>query len=51
LEHQGQGNQSSIIDESPSSIGHVNHHSIWTVRNRGADLLGGSAENREFEIK
>lgn len=46
LEDQGQGNQSSIIDDSSTSVGHVSHHSIWTVTDHapGVDLLGSSAE-------
>lgn len=46
LDDPVQGNQSSIIDDSPTSVGHVHHHSIWTVTDHtpGVDLLGSSAE-------
>jgi hypothetical protein len=46
IEDPVQGNQSSIIDDSPTSVGHVNHHSIWKVTDHapGVDLLGSSAE-------
>lgn len=46
LEDQGDGNQSSIIDDSPTSVGHVNHHSTWTITDHapGVDLFGSSAE-------
>jgi hypothetical protein len=46
LDDQAQANQSTIIDDSPTSLGHVSHHSTWTVTNHapGIDLLGSSAE-------
>lgn len=46
LEEQVQANQSSTLDDSPTSLGHVHHHSIWTITDHapGIDLLGSSAE-------
>jgi hypothetical protein len=46
LEERAPTNQSALVDDTPTSLGHVSHHSTWTVteHNPAVDLLGSSAE-------
>jgi Transient receptor potential (TRP) ion channel len=46
LEDHSQENQSRMVDDSPTSVGRVHHHSIRTITdlNPRVDLLGSSAE-------
>lgn len=46
MDEQGRGKHLSTIEDSPTSLGHVQHHSIQTVApvHNNMDLLGSSAE-------